>query len=36
MKPKWMEDEEAESGYGSTAGTLLKSFINGSWYCSGV
>lgn len=29
MKPKWMRDEEAESNYGFTGGTLLKNLLMG-------
>ena len=29
MKPKWMEKDEAESGYGATASTLLKNLLMG-------
>ena len=29
MKPKWMRDEEAESSYGPSGGTLLKTLLMG-------
>ena len=29
MKPKWMRDEEAESDYGPTTGTILKTLLMG-------
>jgi len=29
MKPRWMEKDEAESGYGPTAVTLLKNLLMG-------
>ena len=29
MKPRWMEKEDAESGYGPTAVTLLKNLLMG-------
>ena len=29
MKPRWMEKDKAESGYGPTASTLLKNLLMG-------
>ena len=36
MKPKWMRDEEAESNYGFTGGTLLKNLLMGVGIAAGV
>ena len=36
MKPKWMRDEEAESGYGSVGGTLLKALLMGVGIAAGI
>ena len=36
MKPKWMQDEEAESSYGSVGGTLLKALLMGVGIAAGI
>ena len=36
MKPKWMRDEEGESGYGSVGGTLLKALLMGVGIAAGI
>ena len=36
MKPKWMRDEEGESDYGPTAGTLLTTLLMGVGIAGGI
>ena len=36
MKPKWMRDEEAESGYGPGKGTILKTLLMGVGIAAGI
>ena len=36
MRPKWMEDAEGESSYGSVGGTLLKALLMGVGVAAGI
>ena len=36
MKPKWMRDEEGESDYGPSKGTLLTTLLMGVGIASGI
>jgi hypothetical protein len=36
MRPKWMQDAEGESSYGSVGGTLLKALLMGVGVAAGI